>query len=201
MKANFDDYRKQQEAGSGRGPGGTPPSSSSTRSPASSSPTPVTSSGFEATSGRAGAITSLEARCDPTVIEYVNGTLLREQDTNGDGHIDKTEWVKGKWSSTNPPENSDLNHDGKLSREELCIRVSKSRGIPIKGESTSSSSGPPSGAPPAGSAAADRAAVHRARRSVAYGKGEGETTSTTTKKSYRFLTPTGAAPGHAGMVR
>ena len=26
------------------------------------------------------------------------------------------------------------NKDGKLSREELCIRISKSRGIPIKGE-------------------------------------------------------------------
>ena len=28
----------------------------------------------------------------------------------------------------------DLNKDGKLSREELCIRISKNRGIPIKGE-------------------------------------------------------------------
>lgn len=76
----------------------------------------------------------LEAKFDPSVIDYVNGTLLREQDTNGDGSLDKSEWVKGKWSIANPPENSDLNKDGKLSREELCIRISKSRGIPIKGE-------------------------------------------------------------------
>jgi hypothetical protein len=76
----------------------------------------------------------LETKFDQSVIDYVNGTLLREQDTNGDGSLDKSEWVKGKWSATNPPENSDLNKDGKLSREELCIRVSKSRGIPIKGE-------------------------------------------------------------------
>jgi hypothetical protein len=76
----------------------------------------------------------LETKFDQSVIDYVNGTLLREQDTNGDGSIDKSEWVKGKWSVANPPENSDLNKDDKLSREELCIRISKSRGIPIKGE-------------------------------------------------------------------
>lgn len=199
MKANFDDYRKQQEAGGGRGPGGTPPSSSSsssTLSPASSSPAPVTSSGFGATSGRAGAITALDAKFDQSVIDYVNGTLLREQDTNGDGHIDKTEWVKGKWSSTNPPENSDLNHDGKLSREELCIRVSKSRGIPIKGEPTSSSSGPPSGAPPAGlGGARPSGSPPGTSGSSAYGKqAKGDKTASTTKKSYRFLTPTERLP-------
>jgi hypothetical protein len=76
----------------------------------------------------------LETKFDQSVIDYVNGTLLREQDTNGDGSLDKSEWVKGKWSAANPPENSDLNKDGKLSREELCIRISKTRGIPIKGE-------------------------------------------------------------------
>lgn len=199
MKANFDDYRKQQEAGGGRGPGGTPPSSSSsssTLSPASSSPALVTSSGFGATSGRAGAITALDAKFDQSVIDYVNGTLLREQDTNGDGHIDKTEWVKGKWSSTNPPENSDLNHDGKLSREELCIRISKSRGIPIKGESTSSSSGPPSGTPPAGlGGARPSGGPPGVGGSSAYGKqGKGEKISSATKKSYRFLTPTERLP-------
>jgi hypothetical protein len=76
----------------------------------------------------------LEAKFDQSVIDYVNGTLLKEQDANGDGSLDKSEWVKGKWSAANPPENSDLNKDGKLSREELCIRISKNRGIPIKGE-------------------------------------------------------------------
>jgi DNA-binding TFAR19-related protein (PDSD5 family) len=75
----------------------------------------------------------LETKFDQGVIDYV-GTLLKEQDTNEDGSLDKSEWVKGKWSAANPPENSDLNKDGKLSREELCIRISKSRGIPIKGE-------------------------------------------------------------------
>jgi hypothetical protein len=193
MQAISEEYRKQRDGG--RGPGGTPPSNS-TLSPASSSPAPVTSSGFEATSGRAGAITSLEARFDPSVIDYVNGTLLREQDTNGDGHIDKTEWAKGKWSSTNPPENSDLNHDGKLSREELCIRISKSRGIPFKGEPTSSSSGPPSGAPPAGlGGSRPSGSPPGASSSSTYGKqGKGDKTASTTKKSYRFLTPTERLP-------
>jgi hypothetical protein len=76
---------------------------------------------------------SLESRFDKSVIEYVNSTLLREQDKNGDGFIDRSEWVNGNWSKSNPPEISDLNNDGKLSREELCIRISKSRGLPIDG--------------------------------------------------------------------
>lgn len=36
----------------------------------------------------------LEAKFDQGVIDYVNGTLLREQDTNGDLSLDKSEWVK-----------------------------------------------------------------------------------------------------------
>lgn len=109
--------------------------------PAASTPAPAATSSFGAPSSRAGSIVSLETKFDQTVIDYVNGTLLREQDKNGDGYIDKSEWVNGNWSKSNPPENSDTNKDGKLSREELCYRISKSRGIPVKGESASSSSG------------------------------------------------------------
>jgi Ca2+-binding EF-hand superfamily protein len=164
MQAISEEYRKQREGGESRGPGGPssvrPPSSGSSPTrpssgfgaPPSSTPT-TSSSGFGATSGRAASIMSLDAKFDQSVIDYVNGTLLREQDKNGDGHIDKAEWTAaGTWSKSNPPENSDLNKDGKLSREELCIRVSKSRGIPVKGETISSSPsplsspyGPPSG--------------------------------------------------------
>jgi Ca2+-binding EF-hand superfamily protein len=161
MQAISEEYRKQRESqgggGGGQRPGG---SSNSSNSPTStprpgfgspaSAPSTSSSSGFGSTSSRAGSIMSLETKFDQSVIDYVNGTLLREQDTNGDGFIDKNEWAKGKWSSSNPPENSDLNKDGKLSREELCIRISKSRGIPIKGEtstSSSSSSGPSFGSP------------------------------------------------------
>jgi len=151
----------------------------------------VTSSGFEATSGRAGAITALDAKFDPSVIDYVNGTLLREQDKNGDGHIDKAEWTAAKtWSTSNPPENSDLNKDGKLSREELCIRISKSRRIAIKGEATSSSSssssshGPAGGTPSASSGSSSSYAK----------KAPGDKSASTTKKSYRFLTPTERLP-------
>lgn len=155
MQAISEEYRKEREGNSGS-------SSSSSSSPSGSSPlgnrpgfappasrptggfggplgggAPVASSGFGAPSGRAGSIISLEAKYDQTVIDYVNGTLLREQDKNGDGNIDKAEWTAaGTWSKSNPPENSDLNKDGKLSRDELCIRISKSRGIPIKGEPT-----------------------------------------------------------------
>ena len=165
MTAISEEYRKQREAGGG-GRGGPGGSSSSTPSSGGSSPmrpstgfgtppssTPSTSSsGFGAPSGRAGSIMSLDAKFDQSVIDYVQGTLLREQDKNGDGYIDKAEWVNGNWSKSNPPENSDLNKDSKLSREELCIRVSKSRGIPIKGETASSSPGTPSSSygPPSG---------------------------------------------------
>lgn len=109
--------------------------------PAASTSAPTATSSFGAPSSRAGSIVSLETKFDQSVIDYVNGTLLREQDKNGDGYIDKAEWANGNWSKSNPPENSDLNKDGKLSREELCVRISKSRGIPIKGDTASSSSG------------------------------------------------------------
>ncbi|MCE9525032.1 MAG: hypothetical protein K8R36_03145 [Planctomycetales bacterium] len=158
MQANFDEFKKQQEAGAKGGPGVpalggySPPKPPSGFGPPASAAAPTTSSGFGGSSSRAGSIISLEAKFDQSVIDYVNGTLLREQDKNGDGNIDKNEWVNGNWSKSNPPENSDLNKDGRLSREELCIRISKSRGIPIKGETasatpagSSSSSGPPSG--------------------------------------------------------
>lgn len=168
MQAASEEYRKQREAGGGGergGPGGppaaspmsspsTPRPSTGFGGPASTTPT-ASSSGFGSPSGRAGSIISLESKFDQSVIDYVNGTLLREQDKNGDGNIDKNEWVNGNWSKSNPPENSDLNKDGKLSREELCYRISKSRGIAVKGEvASSSSSGPPSGGSPGFSASA-----------------------------------------------
>ena len=162
MQANFDDFRKQQETG--RAPGSPPSSSPSAGSssiprptsgfgpPAAGAPA-ATSSGFGSSSSRAGSIMSLETKFDQSVIDYVQGTLLREQDKNGDGYIDKAEWAGGNWSKSNPPENSDLNKDSKLSREELCIRISKSRGIPIKGETASSTPSAPSSSygPPSGS--------------------------------------------------
>jgi hypothetical protein len=98
------------------------------------SPTrPASDSGASAVRGES-VVLPLEGRYDQEVIKYVDEHLLRAQDKNGDGYIDKAEWTNGNWSKSNPPENSDLNKDGKLSREELCIRISKSRAIPIKGE-------------------------------------------------------------------
>ncbi len=148
MQAVGEEYRKQQEASSPNSSSTKTGSSSSGPRPASgfgtlaSGSAPATSSsGFGAPSSRAGSIMSLEAKFDPSVIEYVNGDLLRRLDKNGDGSLDSVEWKANTWSK--PPEDSDLNKDGKLSREELCIRISKSRGIPIKGETASSSPGSP----------------------------------------------------------
>jgi hypothetical protein len=134
--------------GGGTGGGYGTPSSAST-------PAPAATSSFGAPSSRAGSIVSLETKFDQNVIDYVNGTLLREQDKNGDGFIDKTEWASGNWSKLNPPENSDLNKDGKLSREELCIRISKSRGIPIKGDTATSSGGSSSSSGSSGGGSSD----------------------------------------------
>lgn len=105
----------------------------SAQEPKAKEPTkPASDSGAAAV--RAKSIDSLDDRFHQDVINYVNGTLLLGLDKNGDGYLDKAEWTKGNWSPSQPPENSDLNKDGKLSREELCIRISKSRGIPYKGE-------------------------------------------------------------------
>jgi Ca2+-binding EF-hand superfamily protein len=170
MQAISEEYRKERE-------GNSDGSSSSSSSPSGKSspgsrPTfappaprlaggfggppaggaPVASSGFGSPSGRAGSIISLEAKYDQVVIDYVNGDLLRRLDKNGDGSLDSIEWKANTWSK--PPEDSDLNKDGKLSREELCIRISKSRGIPVKGEAattTSSVSSSPSGGSSGGS--------------------------------------------------
>lgn len=153
-RGGYGGYGGGRAPGSGSSSGGSSSGSSTTTGrfgpgggsgygtpPAASTPAPAATSSFGAPSSRAGSIVSLETKFDQSVIDYVNGTLLREQDKNGDGYIDKSEWVNGNWSKSNPPENSDLNKDGKLSREELCYRISKSRGIPVKGESASSAPG------------------------------------------------------------
>lgn len=193
MTAISEEYRRQQDGGSGsRSPSSSSPSSGSS-SPGSSPSRPPfgfgapavparpagggfgapgvapASSGFSSPSSRAGSIISLEAKFDQSAIDYVNGTLLREQDKNGDGYIDKAEWsAVSTWSKSNPPENSDLNKDGKLSREELCIRISKSRGLPIKGDSgtslTSSSGGSSPYGPPSGSSGSSSGTNDQLRR-------------------------------------
>lgn len=149
MQQISEEYRKQQEGSSSNS---TSPSSSATTSGFGATPRPTpafgspgatksgtsVTSGFGSPSSRASSITSLEARFDQSVIDYVNNDMLKRLDKNGDGFLDSVEWKANTWSK--PPEDSDLNRDNRLSREELCIRVSKSQGIPIKGESLSSSS-------------------------------------------------------------
>lgn len=85
-------------------------------------------------------------RFEPSVIEYVE-RMLSEQDVNKDGFIDSVEWKAGRWST--PPETSDLNKDNRLSKLELCIRVSKRFGGDREAPSSGSDSG--SGSAPASS--------------------------------------------------
>lgn len=70
----------------------------------------------------AAATENLADKFDAGIITYVED-LLKEQDKNSDGFIDSEEWKAGKWST--PPETSDSNKDGKLSKEELCVRVAE----------------------------------------------------------------------------
>ena len=67
----------------------------------------------------------IEKRFDAEVIEYVKENMLRERDVNKNNMLERNEWT-GRWST--PPEESDLNKDGILSMEELCIRIAKRSG-------------------------------------------------------------------------
>jgi hypothetical protein len=60
------------------------------------------------------------------VIEYVD-RMLKDYDTNQDDFIDSTEWKEGRWST--PPEESDSNKDGKLSKGELQERIARRFGF------------------------------------------------------------------------
>jgi Ca2+-binding EF-hand superfamily protein len=79
----------------------------------------------------------LEQKYDTRVIEYVD-RMLRDYDKNSDGFIDNVEWKEGRWST--PPEESDTNKDGRLSKPELCERIAKRFGLTGGPGSSSSSS-------------------------------------------------------------
>ena len=64
---------------------------------------------------------TLEKQSDPRVLEYV-ADMIRERDANRNGVLEKGEWT-GRWST--PPEESDLNRDSILSKEELYVRIAK----------------------------------------------------------------------------
>jgi hypothetical protein len=67
----------------------------------------------------------IEQRFDENVIDDVRDDYLDERDANKNGVLERTEWST-RW---NPPGDvSDLNKDGILSFEELCIRVAARRG-------------------------------------------------------------------------
>jgi hypothetical protein len=92
----------------------------------------------------------IEQRFDDRIIEYVKENILKDRDVNKNNMLERSEWT-GRWST--PPEESDLNKDGILSFEELCIRMAKRFNLDQSSGgssgSASSSSGPGSG-PPAG---------------------------------------------------
>ncbi len=83
----------------------------------------------------------IEQRYEKRVIEYVDRILYR-YDKNKNGQLDQEEWNGVRWSSP-PPTESDLNHDGILSRVEFCERVAQRWGSQKPSSSPSSKS--PSG--------------------------------------------------------
>lgn len=80
---------------------------------------------------------TLEERYHEKIVAYAD-SILRRYDRNRDGFLSQDEWSRGRWRSPRPEE-SDLNRDGRLAREELCERV---KGYDdFKGLNASSSSG------------------------------------------------------------
>ncbi|MGY8766889.1 MAG: hypothetical protein ACKVH8_00490 [Pirellulales bacterium] len=79
----------------------------------------------------------LEKKYTKEILEYVDRMILR-YDKNKNGALDGFEWKEVKWRT--PAEDSDTNHDGRLTRAEICERLA----IYYRekdGESKSSSSG------------------------------------------------------------
>jgi hypothetical protein len=58
------------------------------------------------------------------VVDYVE-RMLRDHDVNRDGSLDAAEWKTVTWNKDAPPETSDANGDGKLSKAELINRIAK----------------------------------------------------------------------------
>jgi hypothetical protein len=82
----------------------------------------------------------VEQRFDENVIDDVRDDYLDERDQNKNGVLERNEWST-RW---NPPGDvSDLNKDGILSFEELCIRVAARRGNSRDSERSRDSRGGP----------------------------------------------------------
>jgi hypothetical protein len=91
------------------------------------------------------AAVRLEDKYEQKVIDYVN-RIFREYDKNDNDVLEKdSEWKRIEWRSD--PNDSDLNNDGKLTKEEFCERLVKRWGSGRKSapsrpaNSSSSSSG------------------------------------------------------------
>jgi Ca2+-binding EF-hand superfamily protein len=71
------------------------------------------------------ALVALEDRYTKKVIDYAE-KILDRYDRNKNGQLEAEEIKNGRWSS--PPEESDLNNDGILSKGELAERIAKKYG-------------------------------------------------------------------------
>ena len=144
---NRDDRRRDGERRSDRdgSSSASAPGSGSGSPAASNAPAPAAGVvGFGTPAPASGGVTgfgsgALEQRFEPRVISYVED-MLKRYDKNNDGYVDSEEWKSGQWSSSSPPESSDLNKDNRLSKEELSIRIAKRFGSPSPGNSSSAAS-------------------------------------------------------------
>lgn len=78
----------------------------------------------------------LEDRYGDEVVRFAD-RILDRYDRDDSGVLERDEWSRGRWRT--PPETSDLNKDGKLTREELCERVKDYDGL--RGSSSRNSNG------------------------------------------------------------
>jgi type II secretory pathway component GspD/PulD (secretin) len=97
------------------------PAESAAKNPPSGQPAPAAPDQPVQSAPAASPADRLVQRFGEEVVAYVDQKLARE-DANRDGVLDAEEWKNSKWKT--PPEESDLNGDGKLDRIELCLRIS-----------------------------------------------------------------------------
>lgn len=96
--------------------------------------------------GPLAATRPLKERYSAQVLEHVE-SMLRRYDKNKNDVLDPDEWKDVSWRTD--PKDSDLNHDGRLTKVELCERIAKFRDR----ESRPGSGGAPSGGSTASSSA------------------------------------------------
>ena len=77
----------------------------------------------------------IEARYGERLLRYIERDILRNHDKNKNGMLDPEEWEGVSWGSD--PNKDDTNHDGRLTKTELAVRLARRWGVKPKDSSQS----------------------------------------------------------------